>query len=120
MQEISGAYDPTVSLVTYGCEVTSGRIGDTALRDSIADYPEIYCSSALETIEYEALLWSGSVEAFSTNVLPAFECDQYQDSQFSSKSDPFPPLQESLPPPPSRMSFPEPPLKASLPSSPNR
>ena len=70
VQNMSLTYDPTVNLVAYGCEVASGKMGDAAMQDSIVDYAEIYCSSAIETIEFEALSWSDSAEIFKTEVIP--------------------------------------------------
>ena len=71
VQNMSAAYDPTVNLVAFGCDAASGKLGDTALQDSIADYKEIYCSSAVETVEFEAVSWSDSIELFRTEVIPA-------------------------------------------------
>ena len=71
VQNMSIAYDPTVNLVAFGCDAASGKLGDAAFQDSIADYQEIYCSSAVETIEFEAVSWSDSIELFGTDVSPA-------------------------------------------------
>jgi hypothetical protein len=57
--------------VAYGCDVASAKIGEAAFQDSIADYEEIYCSSAIETIEFEAVSWSDSIELFRAEVIPA-------------------------------------------------
>ena len=68
---MSAAYDPTINLVAFGCDAASGKLGDAAFQDSIADYQEIYCSSAIETIEYEAASWADSIELFRSEVIPA-------------------------------------------------
>jgi hypothetical protein len=70
VQNMSAAYDPTVNMVAYGCEAASGKIGDLAMQDSIADYKDIYCSSAVETIEYEAVSWGDSMMIFDEEVIP--------------------------------------------------
>jgi hypothetical protein len=71
VQNMSAAYDPTVNIVAYGCEAASGKMGDAAMQDSIADYKDIYCSSSVETIEYEVDSWSDSISIFTTEVIPA-------------------------------------------------
>jgi hypothetical protein len=70
VQNMSAAYDPTVNMVAYGCEAASGKLGDAAMQDSIGDYKDIYCSSAIETIEYEFTSWGDSMMIFSTEVIP--------------------------------------------------
>ncbi|HKU49486.1 MAG TPA: hypothetical protein VJP79_06025 [Nitrososphaera sp.] len=70
VRQISSAYDPAVNLVAYGCEIASGEAGDEAMQDSIADYQEIYCSSAVETVDFEIASWSDSMEIFVTDVIP--------------------------------------------------
>jgi hypothetical protein len=69
--QLSKAYDPTVNLVAYGCEVSSGKAGDVAMQDSIEDYREIYCTSAVETIEFELASWAESMDSFTTDIIPA-------------------------------------------------
>jgi hypothetical protein len=71
VQNMSAAYDPTVNLVAYGCDAASGKLGDAALQDSISDYQEIYCSSAVETVEFELVSWSDSIDLFSGEIIPA-------------------------------------------------
>lgn len=46
VHEISGAFDPGLTLVAYACDSASGKIGDKELKDSLSDHTMLYCESA--------------------------------------------------------------------------
>jgi hypothetical protein len=53
VQEIGAMNIPAIGIVAYGCEASSGRLGDDALQQSLGEYSDIYCQSAFFGI-YEA------------------------------------------------------------------
>ena len=46
VHQISVAADPGVSLVAFACDASSGRIGDSALQDSLSEHSTVYCEAA--------------------------------------------------------------------------
>ena len=60
LQEISGMAYPSIGLVSYGCDVTSGSIEDShGLKSVLTEYQPIYCEAAtlgvLERAEFMGL-----------------------------------------------------------------
>lgn len=53
VQEIGAMNIPGIGIVAYGCEASSGKLGDDALQQSLGEYSDIYCQSAFFGI-YEA------------------------------------------------------------------
>jgi hypothetical protein len=71
VHSMSSAYDPSLKLVAYACEAASGKSGDDELRNSLEGHRDIYCSSAVNTIEYEAVSWAESIDSFRNVLIPA-------------------------------------------------
>ncbi|MGH9992170.1 MAG: hypothetical protein ACREBU_14440 [Nitrososphaera sp.] len=72
---MSSAYDPSITLVAYGCEAAAGRTGDAALQDSLGGYERLYCEPAADTIEFEADSLLASLEEFKAEILPALQSE---------------------------------------------
>src|SRR5439155_13161480 len=73
VHEIANTSDPGTSLVAYGCDSASGRIGDAALRNSLEDYQDLYCTSASEAIKIGADSLIEDVQAFKADIVLAGE-----------------------------------------------
>jgi len=67
VSEISPMHDPGIGLLAYGCDSASGKIGDSALQVSLADYKEIYCSSAKKAITEQSRSLLESVESYKNS-----------------------------------------------------
>ena len=67
VSEISPMHDPGIGLVAYACDSASGKIGDSALQVSLADYKEIYCSSAKKAITEQSRSLLESVESYKNS-----------------------------------------------------
>ncbi len=83
---MSSAYDPSITLVAYGCDAAAGRIGDAALQDSLSDYEQLYCRPAADTIEFEADSLLESLEEFRTEILPALQSELESQGNVNSTS----------------------------------
>jgi hypothetical protein len=70
VRQINSAYDPSLVLVAYGCDVAAGKIGDRDIQDSLRNYTQVYCESAKETIEYESDFLIQSAQGFKMDTLP--------------------------------------------------
>ena len=73
VHEIANTSDPGTSLVAYGCDSASGRIGDAALRNSLEDFQDLYCTSASEAIRIGADSLIEDVQAFKADIILARE-----------------------------------------------
>ena len=67
VNEISPMHDPGIGLLAYGCDSGSGKVGDSALQVSLADYKEIYCSSAKKAITEQSRSLLESVESYKNS-----------------------------------------------------
>jgi hypothetical protein len=83
IHEIMDADYPSLSLVAYACDASSGRIGTAAVQDSLSDHSEIYCTSAKQLIIDESETFMLTVEQFRTEYIPIIESSQ-EDEEFQS------------------------------------
>jgi hypothetical protein len=51
LHNVSATYDPGTTLVAYGCDAASGKIGDADLQDSLSNYNALYCNAAVLAIQ---------------------------------------------------------------------
>src|SRR5919205_2342446 len=70
IHEIMSAGSPSLNLVAYACDATFGKVGTPALKDSLSDHREIYCSSAKQEIENRTNSFSDTIQQFRTEYLP--------------------------------------------------
>jgi hypothetical protein len=70
---MSRAYDPTITLVAYGCDASLGKIGDAALQDSLGPLGQFYCQPAADVIAYEADFLIESAQSFKTETIPELQ-----------------------------------------------
>lgn len=86
VSEISPMHDPGIGLLAYACDSSSGKIGDSALQVSLADYNEIYCSSAKKAITQQVDSLVASVEGYKTNLLSQIDNESYDQGSSTSNS----------------------------------
>src|SRR5918912_32766 len=70
IHEIMSAGSPSLNLVAYACDANFGKVGTPALKDSLSDHKEIYCSSAKQEIENRTNSFSDTIQQFRTEYLP--------------------------------------------------
>ena len=76
VHEISVTGDPEVSLIAYACDSASGKIGDTQLKDSLADHTVIYCGSASTALQERAASLREDVNDFTESYIVPLKEDQ--------------------------------------------
>jgi hypothetical protein len=70
IHEIMSAGSPSLNLVAYACDAAFGKVGTPALKDSLSDHKEVYCSSAKQEIENRTNSFSDTIQQFRTEYLP--------------------------------------------------
>jgi len=75
VHQLVNASDPGIMGVAYACAAASGKIGDTALQQSLSDFTEFYCDSAKQAINNETSNLLQQVESFKADVLPKLQND---------------------------------------------
>lgn len=79
VHEISAAADPGVSLVAYACDASSGKIGDSALQDSLADHGVVYCEVAGNAVTTGTDDLKSSINGFRTDFVANMTSVQSED-----------------------------------------
>jgi hypothetical protein len=69
VQEMSAMISPGVGLTAYACDISSGRGADSTLKESLAQYAEIYCDSAFFAIYENAEMTLVSTSDYMDEVL---------------------------------------------------
>jgi hypothetical protein len=67
VSEIIPMHAPDIALVAYACDSALEKVGDIALQLSLADYKEIYCSSAKIAITEKSDSLLESVESYRSD-----------------------------------------------------
>jgi hypothetical protein len=83
IHEITGADYRGLSLVAYACDSSSGRIGTAAMKDSLSEHKDLYCSSAKQLIVNESKTFLSTIEQFRTEYLPVLEAGVKDDGDSS-------------------------------------
>jgi hypothetical protein len=65
-----------MGLVAYACDAASGKIGDSALRDSLAAHAQIYCDSAFIVIFEESEFMSATIDDYLDELIQQAESDR--------------------------------------------
>ena len=87
IHEITAADYRGLSLVAYACDSSSGRIGTAAMRDSLSEHKDLYCSSAKQLIANESSTFLATIEQFRTDYLPVLEAGVKDDGNSDGSND---------------------------------
>jgi len=88
IHEITGADYRGLSLIAYACDSSSGRIGTAAMKDSLSEHKDLYCSSAKQLIVNESKTFLSTIEQFRTEYLPVLEAGVKDDGDGNGNNNP--------------------------------
>jgi len=85
IHEIMASDYKGLTLVSYACDASSGKIGTAALQDSLSEFGQIYCINAKQLILNESATFLATVDQFRTQYLPVLGGD-YQSQNYSNSN----------------------------------